>query len=143
MKTYSAKERDIERSWHVVDAEGKVLGRLATEVAKVLRGKHKPTWTPNIDTGDHVIILNADKIVLKGKKGFEKVHRHYTGYPGGLREVPFERYLQDHPDRVIKEAVWGMIPKTVLGRQQFKKLRVYRGTEHPHEAQQPKTLEIE
>lgn len=142
MKTYSAKAADIEQKWYTVDAEGKSLGRLASEVAKVLRGKHKPTWTPSIDTGDHVIVLNAEKIVLKGKKGIEKMHRHYTGYPGGLVEIPFERYLRDHPERVIKEAIWGMIPKTVLGRQQFKKLRVYQGTEHPHEAQQPQVLEI-
>ncbi len=142
MKTYMAKAADIERKWYVVDAEGKTLGRLAVEVAKVLRGKNKPTFTPHVDTGDHVIVVNADKIVLTGKKLIQKTYFRHSGYPGGTTFTTAGKMLADKPERVIELAVKGMLPKNSLGRDMFRKLQVYRGPEHPHAAQKPEVLEI-
>ena len=142
MSTTSPKASEIVRSWHVVDAEGLVLGRLATEVANILRGKHKPIYTPHLDTGDHVIIVNADKIVLTAGKAEKKlVHRH-SGYPGGLKTETYANKLARKPEQAVLDTVRGMIPKTRLGRAQIKKLKVYAGPTHPHEAQNPAPLEI-
>jgi len=142
MPTVIPKESEIERRWFVVDAQGQVLGRLASRVASILRGKHKPTFTPHLDLGDHVVVINAEKIHLTGRKLTDKVYRWHTGYIGGLREVTAGRLLQSHPERVIEWAVEGMLPKNRLGRAMAKKLRVYRGGDHPHAAQQPTVLEI-
>lgn len=144
MATPIPTESEIEsdRKWYVVDADGKVLGRLATRVATVLRGKHKPTYTPHLDVGDHVIVLNAEKVQVTGRKRTDKLYRWHTGYIGGLREVRFEDMVRTHPERVIEWAVQGMLPKNRLGRAMAKKLKVYRGREHPHAAQQPTALEI-
>lgn len=143
MKTFSAKAHEVRRDWFVVDAENKVLGRVATEVARRLRGKHKAEYTPHVDTGDNIVIINADKIRVTGRKASDKIYHHHTGYPGGLKSISFEKLLAKKPERVIEIAVKGMLPKNKLGRQMFKKLKVYAGTEHPHTAQQPKELEIE
>ena len=142
MRTYSPKASEIQRSWYVVDAEGRVLGRVATEVARLLRGKHKPTYTPHMDTGDHVIVLNADKVVLTSNKG-EKlfVHRH-SGYPGGLRTRSYGNLLAEKPEEAVRRAVRGMLPKNRLGRQMIKKLKVYAGPNHPHAAQSPQSIEF-
>lgn len=140
MKTYSVKAGEIERRWFVVDAEGKILGRIASEVAQILRGKHKPTYTPHLDTGDFVVVLNADKVRLSGRKADQKTYFRHSGYMGGERFIPFRTMLEKHPERVIELAVKGMLPKGALGRQMRKKLKVYAGTEHPHEAQQPEPL---
>ena len=137
MPTPVPKEREIERKWFVVDAEGQVLGRLATRVASILRGKHKVTFTPHLDVGDHVVVVNAEKVHVTGRKRTDKVYRWHSGYLGGLREVPFEKMIRSHPDRVIEWAVQGMLPKNRLGRAMAKKHKVYRGAAHPHEAQQP------
>lgn len=142
MKTYTPKATEIERAWWVVDAEGKVLGRLATEIARVLRGKHKPMYTPHLDTGDHVIVINAEKVRVTGKKEEQKTYFRHSGYMGGEKHIPFARMRAEHPERIIELAVKGMLPKTNLGRLMAKKLKVYAGAEHPHEAQQPKELEI-
>ena len=142
MSTPFPSEKDIERRWFVVDAEGKVLGRIATEVARILRGKHKPIFTPFLDCGDHVIVVNAEKIVLTGEKWNDKWYRRHTGYPGGLKEIRARRLLREHPTRLLELAVRGMLPKTSLGRQMGTKLRVYAGPEHPHEAQQPQPLSL-
>jgi large subunit ribosomal protein L13 len=142
MKTYSVKAGEIERHWYVVDARGKILGRLATEVARILRGKHKPIYTPHLDTGDFVVVVNADQIELSGRKADQKMYFRHSGYMGGERFIPFRRMLDKHPERVIELAVKGMLPKNALGRQMRSKLRVYRGAEHPHQAQQPETLNI-
>ncbi|HHT50238.1 MAG TPA: 50S ribosomal protein L13 [Eubacteriaceae bacterium] len=142
MKTYMAKANEIERKWFIIDAEGKVLGRLASEVASILRGKNKPIYTPHVDTGDHVIILNADKVVLTGNKLEQKMYITHSQYPGGLKKVPYSKLMAEKPEKVVYEAIRGMLPHTKLGRKMIKKLRVYRGTEHPHEAQQPEVLEI-
>ena len=142
MKSYIAKPSDIERKWYVVDAEGKTLGRLATEVATVLRGKHKPTYTPHMDCGDYVIVVNAEKVEVTGKKRKEKVYKRHTGYPGGLREITFEKLLDKKPDEIVRHAVKGMMPKGKLGRQMYKKLKVYVGPEHNHNAQKPEVLEF-
>ncbi|MDO5716163.1 MAG: 50S ribosomal protein L13 [Tissierellia bacterium] len=142
MKTYMAKPHEVERKWLVIDAEGMVLGRLATEVASILRGKKKPIFTPHVDTGDYVIVLNADKIVLTGKKLEQKRHYHHTGYPGGLRSVDYATLMEKHPERAVYYAVKGMLPKNALGRKMIKKMRVYRGEHHDHEAQQPEVYEI-
>lgn len=142
MKTYTPKASEIQREWHVVDAEGVVLGRLATEVARVLRGKHKPTFTPNLDTGDHVIIVNADKVVLShGKAGAKRVYRH-SGYPGGIKSESYADLLARKPADAVRRTVRGMLPKGPLGRRQLTKLKVYAGPDHPHEAQSPKPLAI-
>ncbi len=143
MSTYTPKASEIERAWHVVDADGLVLGRLATEVASILRGKHKPTFAPHIDTGDHVIIVNADKVVLTGAKATDKNVYDHSGFPGGLRTRRYGDLLADRPEEAVRRTVRGMLPKTRLGRQMLKKLKVYRGAEHPHEAQRPQTLTIE
>ena len=141
-KTYQAKPSEVEQKWHLVDADGKVLGRLAARIARILQGKHKPTYTAHIDTGDFIIVVNAEKVALTGKKRSQKVYRRYTGYLHGLREVPFETMIKRHPERVIQQAVRRMMPKTRLGRKMFKKLKVYAGSEHPHSAQGPEPLEI-
>src|SRR5213596_3136580 len=140
MATVMPKEHEIERKWFVVDATDKVLGRLASRVAHVLRGKHKPTFAPNLDVGDHVVVINAEKIHVTGRKRTDKMYRWHSGYIGGLREVSFEKMIKSHPDRVIEWAVQGMLPKNRLGRAMAKKLKVYRGKAHPHEAQQPQAL---
>ena len=140
-KTFSATPTDIQQDWYVVDAEGMVLGRLATEVARIIRGKHKPMFTPHMDTGDGVIVINASKVRVTGRKAEQKEYFRHTGYMGHERFTPFASMLQKHPERIIEKAVYGMLPKTALGRQVLRgKLRVYPGAEHPHTAQQPKTL---
>jgi large subunit ribosomal protein L13 len=143
MKTYSATPRDIEHQWYVVDAEGMILGRLATEVAKIIRGKHKPMYTPHMDTGDNVIVINASKVRVTGKKAEQKEYFRHTGYMGHERFTPFATMLEKHPERVIEKAVYGMLPKTALGRQVLRnKLRVFADAKHTHAAQQPKVLEL-
>ncbi len=141
-KTYSPKLAEIERRWYVVDADGQTLGRLATLIATRLRGKHKPTFAPHIDTGDFVIVLNAEKIVLTGRKEEQKVYHRHTGYPGGIKSETAAKLRQRRPVKMVEEAVWGMLPKGPLGRRQIKKLKVYAGGEHPHEAQQPTVLDV-
>lgn len=140
MKTYRPKEADIKRGWYTVDAEGKTLGRLATRIATVLRGKHKPIFTPGVDTGDFVIVVNAGKIAVSGKKLTDKRYYSHSGYPGGISEITLEKLLETKPEEAIKKAVWGMLPTGVLGRAQFKKLKVYASADHPHSAQQPEPL---
>ena len=142
MKSYLAKEKEVERKWYVIDAEDKVLGRLASEVASILRGKKKPIYTPNVDTGDYVIVINADKVRLTGKKWDQKQHIYHTGYPGGRREVSYKEILEKHPERIVQYAVKGMMPKNSLGRRMLRKLKVYAGSEHMHEAQTPETYEF-
>lgn len=142
MKTYYAKPGEVERAWWVVDAEDVVLGRLATEVAAILRGKKKPQYTPHVDTGDFVIVINADKVRVTGKKVTDKEYCHHTGHPGGLRSETFQEAMQKHPERVIEHAVKGMLPKNTLGRQMAKKLKVYTGPDHPHAAQKPQKYEL-
>ena len=142
MNTYMAKAGDVQRKWYVVDAEGVVLGRLATQVATILRGKNKPIYTPHVDTGDYVIILNADKVVLTGKKLDQKVYYSHSGFPGGLKETVYRRLMAEKPEFAVKHAVVGMLPKGPLGRQMAKKLKIYVGAEHDHAAQQPEKLEI-
>jgi len=143
MTTLTPKMKDIERQWWLVDAEGMRLGRLATEVARILRGKHKPIYTPHLDTGDHVIVINASKVALSGKKADQKTYFRHSGYIGGEQHIPFRRMIQTHPERVIELAVKGMLPKNTLGRHMKEKLRVYAGTEHPHQGQNPQPLEIQ
>jgi len=142
MKTFNTKPADIRREWYLVNAEGKTLGRLAAGIARVLKGKHKVIYTPHLDTGDFVVVVNAEKIQVTGKKLDEKFYVRHSGYPGGLKKFFLREQLEKHPDRVIKAAVWGMLPKGRLGRQMFKKLKVYRGTAHRHVAQKPKVLEV-
>jgi large subunit ribosomal protein L13 len=142
-KTFSATPTDIQQDWYVVDAEGMVLGRLATEVARIIRGKHKPIFTPHMDTGDHVIVINASKVKVTGRKAEQKRYFRHTGYMGHERFTPYASMLAKHPERVIEKAVFGMLPKTALGRQKLRlKLKVYAGAEHPHVAQQPKVLNL-
>lgn len=140
MKSYIAKPAEVECKWYVVDAEGKTLGRLASEVAMVLRGKRKPTYTPHVDCGDYVIVINAEKVEVTGKKRKEKIYKRHTGYPGGLREVTFEKLQARKPEEIIRHAVKGMLPDGRLGRQMFKKLKVYAGPQHEHAAQKPEEL---
>jgi len=140
MKTYQAKKEEVDNRWYLVNAEGKVLGRLATELANVLRGKNKPTFTPHVDTGDFVIVLNAEKVILTGKKLKDKMYYHHTGYPGGIRQVSAEKLLAKKPTEMIRIAVKGMLPKNSLGRQMLRKLKIYPGANHPHEAQMPVPL---
>lgn len=142
MKTYIAKPEEVTRQWYVIDAEGQTLGRLATAVADLLRGKGKPLFTPNVDCGDFVIITNADKIKVTGKKVTDKLYRHHTGWPGGFRTTTFEKLIKEHPERVIEHAVRGMLPHTRLGRAQYGKLKVYASAQHPHAAQQPQVFEL-
>jgi large subunit ribosomal protein L13 len=142
MKTYSPKPGDIRRKWWVVDADGAVLGRLATEIANVLRGKNKPIFAPHMDVGDHVVVINAGKVVLTGRKLEQKELLRYSGYPGGLRRIRYDKLMREHPERVIRKAVRGMLPKNRLGRRMIRKLKVYAGPEHPHAAQQPQLLDV-
>jgi len=137
MKSFIAKPQEVERKWYIIDAEGKTLGRLATEAASILRGKRKPIFTPHVDTGDYVIIVNAEKVEVTGKKRTDKTYKHHTGYPGGLREITFEKLQAKKPEEIIRHAVKGMMPKGKLGRQMYKKLKVYAGAEHKHSAQTP------
>ena len=141
-KTYSPKAGDVERKWYLVDASDKVLGRLASEIAQILKGKRKPQYAPHADVGDHVVVVNAEKIKVTGHKEEQKVYYHHTGYPGGIRATPYSKMKTAHPARIIHKAVWGMLPHNTLGRQMIKKLRVYAGGEHRHQAQQPEVLEI-
>ena len=141
-RTYIPRGGEIKREWWLVDAEGQTLGRLATAVARRLTGKHKPVYTPNMDTGDHVVVVNAGKVRLTGNKLRDKIYRRHTGYPGGLKETAAGDQLRKRPDRVIEEAVWGMLPKGSLGRAMYRKLKVYAGREHPHAAQQPRPLRV-
>ena len=143
MKTFVAKPAEIERKWFVVDAEGQTLGRLATQVATILRGKHKPIYTPHVDCGDYVIIINAEKIEVTGKKRTDKMYRWHTGYPGGLRERSFEEMMDRQPEKIVYQAIKGMLPKNKLGSQMITKLKVVVGSEHQHAAQKPETLELE
>lgn len=140
--TFMATKENVERTWYVVDASGKTLGRLATQIASVLRGKHKPTFTPHVDTGDFVVVINADKVELTGKKWDRKLYYRHSGYPGGLRVRTARQVKDQHPDRLLRLAVWGMLPHNRLGRQQYKKLRVYAGPEHPHTAQKPEPFPL-
>ncbi len=142
MKTFSAKAEQVQRDWYVVDAAEKTLGRLASEIAHRLRGKHKAEYTPHVDTGDYIVVINAEKIQVTGAKTTDKMYHHHTGYPGGLKSISFEKLLDKAPERVIQSAVKGMLPRNPLGRAMFKKLKVYAGDEHPHTAQQPQTLNI-
>lgn len=142
MKTYVTKPDEVQREWFVVDASGKTLGRLATEVARILRGKHKPTYSPMIDVGDYVIVVNAEKVRVTGRKLTQKFYYRHSGYPGGFKQVSLRDMLARHPTRVIEYAVRGMLPKNALGRRMFKKLKVYAGPDHPHQAQNPKPLEL-
>lgn len=140
MKTYSAKPETVRREWFVVDAADKTLGRLATEIASRLRGKHKPEYTPHVDTGDYIVVVNAEKVKVTGKKGSDKMYRRYSGYISGLKEVSFDELIAKRPERAIELAVKGMLPKNPLGREMYRKLKVYAGAEHPHSAQQPQEL---
>lgn len=142
MRTFSAKPTDIEKKWYIVDASEMILGRLSTVVATILQGKNKSKYTPHIDTGDYVIVINAQKINVTGKKESQKIYRHHSGYIGGLKEITLERLREKHPERIIEKAVWGMMPKGRLGRAMIKKLKVYAGEKHPHEAQKPEVLEL-
>ncbi len=142
MKTFSAKSETVERDWYVIDAEGKTLGRLAAEIARRLRGKHKPVYTPHVDTGDYIVVVNAEKVAVTGNKRSDKKYYRHSEYPGGLKETNFEKLVALHPTRPIELAVKGMLPRNPLGRAMFRKLKVYAGPEHPHAAQQPKELDI-
>lgn len=142
MKTYVTKPAEVERSWYVIDAEGQTLGRLASKIATLLRGKHKPIYSPSVDCGDYVIVVNAKKIQVTGQRMDQKVYYRHSGYPGGLTEITLRQQLEKHPTRVIELAVRGMLPKNKLGRKMIKKLKVYAGEEHPHQAQQPVAMEL-
>jgi large subunit ribosomal protein L13 len=144
MSTYvpSGKNLEQSRKWLIIDADGQTVGRLATEAARILMGKNKPTYTPYIDVGDHVIVINAEKVVFTGNKWHDKVYRHHTGWPGGLKEITAQKQLQQHPQRILELAIRGMLPKNKLGRKMGKKLKVYVGTDHPHQAQQPEAFEV-
>ncbi len=142
MKTFSAKPETVQRDWYVVDATGKTLGRLASEIARRLRGKHKPEYTPHVDTGDYIVVVNAAKVRVTGRKATDKLYHHHTGYIGNLKTISFDKLIATHPERVIEIAVKGMLPKNPLGRAMYRKLRVYGGPEHGHAAQQPRPLEI-
>lgn len=142
MRTFAEKQADIEREWYLVDAEGETLGRLASRIAPILKGKHKPTYTPYLDCGDFVIIINAEKVRVTGRKLDQVFYHHHSGYPGGLRSVSLRDQLDKHPERVLQAAIRGMLPKNKLGRRMIKKLKVYAGDAHPHQAQQPKPLEL-
>jgi len=142
VKTYMAKPAEVEHKWYVIDASGQTLGRISSEVASILRGKHKPTYTPHVDTGDFVIIINAEQVKLTGDKLNQKMYRYHTGYPGGLKEMDYRTLLQKRPERAIETAVKGMLPHNRLGNKMYKKLKVYRGSEHPHQAQKPEVREL-
>lgn len=143
MKTYSAKAHEVKRDWYIIDASEKVLGRLATEVARRLRGKHKAEYTPHVDTGDYIVVTNAEKIAVTGRKFKDKTYYHHTGYIGGIKSISFEKLQKQNPTRILELAVKGMLPKNSLGREMIRKLKIYVGNEHPHVAQQPKQLDIE
>jgi large subunit ribosomal protein L13 len=142
MKSYMARPLEVERKWYVVDAEEKHLGRLATEIVRVLRGKNKPQYTPHVDVGDFVIVVNADRVAVTGRKAEQRIYRRHSGYPGGMKETSYEQMLARKPTEVLRKAVYGMMPKTRLARKQFKKLKIYAGPEHPHGAQDPQRLEV-
>jgi large subunit ribosomal protein L13 len=142
MKSYMARPLEVERRWYVVDAEGQTLGRLATEIARILRGKNKPQYTPHVDTGDFVVVVNAEKVVVTGKKAEQKVYRRHSGYPGGLKETSYEQMMERRPTEILRRAVKGMMPKNRLARQQLRKLKIYAGPEHPHAAQDPQPYEV-
>ena len=142
MKTISAKAETVQRSWYVIDAEGQTLGRLATEVALRLRGKHKTEYTPHVDTGDYIVVVNAEKVKVTGRKASDKTYYRHTGHPGGLKEATFTQMIERSPEKVIELAVKGMLPRNPLGRAMYRKLKVYAGQEHPHDAQQPETLTL-
>ena len=142
MRTFTAKKEEIERDWYVVDAEGQTLGRLASRIAPIIRGKHKPIYTPHLDCGDFVIVINAEKVRVTGRKLDQKLYHRHSGYPGGLKSISLRDQLDKHPERVLQAAIKGMLPKNKLGRQMIKKLKVYAGDSHPHQAQQPKPLEL-
>jgi large subunit ribosomal protein L13 len=142
MKSYMARPLEVERKWYVVDAEGKHLGRLAAEIAKILRGKNKVQYTPHVDVGDFVVVVNAERVVVTGKKAEQRVYRRHSGYPGGMKETSYEQMLARKPTEILRKAVYGMMPKSRLARQQFRKLKIYAGPEHPHAAQDPQKLEV-
>ena len=142
MKSYMARPLEVERRWYVVDAEGQTLGRLATELARVLRGKNKPQYTPHVDTGDFVVVVNAERVVVTGRKAEQKLYRRHSGYPGGLKTTTYEQMLERKPTEILRRAVRGMMPKTRLARQQLRKLKIYAGSEHPHAAQNPQQYEV-
>jgi len=142
MKTQSTRPQDVKHDWHIIDANDKVLGRMATEIAHRLRGKHKAEYTPHVDTGDYIVVINAEKVRVTGKKTTDKIYYRHSEYPGGIKGTSFERMIETHPTRVIELAVKGMLPRNPLGRAMFRKLKVYAGTEHPHAAQQPQPLEL-
>ncbi|MDZ7268610.1 MAG: 50S ribosomal protein L13 [candidate division KSB1 bacterium] len=142
MKTYMPKKGEVAQKWLLVDAKGKVLGRLASQIAHLLRGKHKPQYAPHVDVGDYVVVINADQVILTGKKALSKTYTHFTGYPGGLRQESFTSLLKRQPTRVIERAVRGMLPHNTLGHQQFLKMKVYAGSQHPHAAQKPEPIEL-
>ncbi|HKM25841.1 MAG TPA: 50S ribosomal protein L13 [Thiopseudomonas sp.] len=142
MKTFTAKNETVQRDWYVVDAAGQTLGRLATEIASRLRGKHKPEYTPHVDTGDYIVVINAEKVRVTGNKTSDKIYYSHTGFPGGIKEISFEKLIAKAPERVIEAAVKGMLPRNPLGRDMYRKLKVYAGTNHPHAAQQPQELKI-
>ncbi|MDP1603094.1 MAG: 50S ribosomal protein L13 [Legionella sp.] len=143
MKTFSAKAHEVKRDWYIVDASDKVLGRVATEIARRLRGKHKAEFTPHVDTGDYIVVINAEKITVTGRKFKDKIYYSHSGFPGGIKSISFDKLQKKNPVRIIELAVKGMLPKNVLGREMYRKLKVYAGNEHPHTAQQPKQLVIE
>lgn len=142
MKTYSAKPNEVSQNWLLIDAENQTLGRMATEIAARLRGKHKAEYTPHVDTGDFIVVINADKVKVTGKKASDKIYHSHSGFPGGIKSISFEKLIDKAPERVIQLAVKGMLPRTPLGRAMFKKLKVYAGTDHPHSAQQPQALQL-
>ena len=142
MRTFSPKQNELNHDWFIIDASGKTLGRMATEIAHRLRGKHKSEYAPHMDNGDYVVVINAEKVKVTGNKGTDKIYHSHTGYPGGIKSISFDKLLEKAPERTIQSAVKGMLPKNPLGRQMFRKLKVYSGSEHPHVAQQPKTIEI-
>ncbi len=143
MSTYMAKPDEVDQDWYVVDAEGKTLGRMASEIASILKGKHKPEYTPHVDTGDYVIVVNAEKVEMSGDKWEKKRHIRHSHFPGGMKKIPYEELRESNPELIIEEAVRGMMPSNTLGRKMLKKLKVYAGPEHPHEAQKPEKLELE
>lgn len=143
MKTFSAKAHEVKRDWYIVDASDKILGRVATEIARRLRGKHKAEFTPHVDTGDYIVVVNAEKIAVTGRKFKEKMYYRHSGFPGGIKSISFDKLQEKNPVRIIELAVKGMLPKNILGREMYRKLKVYAGSEHPHAAQQPRQLEIE
>ena len=142
MKTFTAKPAEVKRDWYVIDASGKAIGRLSTEIARRLRGKHKPEYTPHVDTGDYIVVINAKDVRVSGNKAKDKIYHHHTGYPGGIKSISFEKQIAKRPEKVIETAVKGMLPKGPLGRDMYRKLKVYAGAEHQHTAQQPQVLEI-